>query len=454
MRWRVLVLVLVALNVALAIALSISLRHSAAKSLRLEAGLTNAAAPEQVQTKLVVWREFFSWQEIESDDYSTYIANLRDIGCPDATIHDIIVADVNALYARRRATEVITPGQQWWRTQPDGDLLSTAVERLRALDQERRALLTRLLGPNWEPVEIAATVVQPRTSVVLDGPVLGTLSAEVKQTVQDINARSQQRMQAYLEGQSQAGKSPDPVELDRLRQQTRDELAHVLGPAELEEYLLRYSQNANELRTELTQLSFFNATAEEFRSLFRARDNFDQQIKLLYSGTDDASVKQRQALKQQREAAIKNVLGPKRYAEYLRLQDPAYREATALAQQAGMSKSTETLYEIRQATAQEQQRIRSNTNLTAQQQEIELSNIQLEQLKANAVALGQESPPEPPAPPVPTIRHVVEAGESIDRLARRYDVSIREIIAANPGVDFNKVKPGDRLNVPSFPPAR
>jgi len=284
--------------------------------------------------------------------------------------------------------------------------------------------------------------------VALDGPLLGALAPEVKQKVQDISARSQQKMQAYLEEQKKAGKEPDPVVLDQLRQQTRQELAQVLPPAELEEYLLRYSQNANELRSELAQLRFFNATPEEFRNLFRARDHYDQQIKLLYHGTDEASAKQRQALEQQRETAIRNALGPARYAEYVRLHDPAYREAVALAQEAGTPEAADVIYQLRQAAAQEQVRIRADTNLTAQQREIELSKIQLELLKAHALALGQELPPEPPPPPPPTIRHVVELGESIDKLALRYGVSIREILAANPGVDFNKVKPGDTLNVP------
>ena len=66
--------------------------------------------PRQTKTNLVVRRQLFSWQEIESADYPTYVANLRQIGCPEQTIRDIIIADVNALYSRRRATELVTRG--------------------------------------------------------------------------------------------------------------------------------------------------------------------------------------------------------------------------------------------------------------------------------------------------------------------------------------------------------
>ena len=55
----------------------------------------------------------------------------------------------------------------------------------------------------------------------------------------------------------------------------------VLAPVQMEEYLLRYSQNANELRTEFGQLRYFNASPDEFRAVFRATDPIDQRIQLL-----------------------------------------------------------------------------------------------------------------------------------------------------------------------------
>jgi hypothetical protein len=40
---------------------------------------------------------------VESADYRAYIANLRRIGCPEQTLRDIILADVNMLYTPRYA---------------------------------------------------------------------------------------------------------------------------------------------------------------------------------------------------------------------------------------------------------------------------------------------------------------------------------------------------------------
>ena len=44
----------------------------------------------------------FRWSQLEAQDYPTYIRNLREVGCPEETIRDIITADVASQYAERR----------------------------------------------------------------------------------------------------------------------------------------------------------------------------------------------------------------------------------------------------------------------------------------------------------------------------------------------------------------
>ena len=43
----------------------------------------------------------FSWRDVESEDYRQYVQNLRRLGCPEATVDDIAIADVNALFLNR-----------------------------------------------------------------------------------------------------------------------------------------------------------------------------------------------------------------------------------------------------------------------------------------------------------------------------------------------------------------
>src|SRR5215472_15186888 len=146
MRWRGFAMLSLGGNLALAVGLVFAMRASRSNLLALSGGGTNLFSQDRTNT--VIRRQFFSWHELESADYPTYIANLRDIGCPEQTIHDIIIAEVNSLFSRRRALEVVTPEQQWWRSEPDTNVVQTAADKARILEDERRALLTRLLGTN------------------------------------------------------------------------------------------------------------------------------------------------------------------------------------------------------------------------------------------------------------------------------------------------------------------
>ena len=454
MRWRVIALVSLVVNLALAaVWLSVTKQRTAfaAAAAAAAAQATNTPAT----TNVVVRRQYFTWQDIESPDFSTYVANLRQIACPEQTIRDILIAEVNTLYSRRRAVELVTPEQQWWRSQPDANVLRAALAKFRELEAQRRGLLTGLLGTNWETGDLVSLPRPSRPGVVLDGPVLGALSSEVKQALENVSLNSQDRMQAYLDTQRSANKTPDPVELAKLRQQTRNELAHVLSPPELEEYLLRYSQDANNLRTEFGQLRFFSPTPDEFRGVFRATDTLDQRIQLLADATDPNSLAARKALEDQRENAIKITLGPKRYEEYRLLHDPIYQDAVATAQQAGTPEAAQTIYAVNLATQSETNRIRRDTSLTAEQKAIELKRVELEQLQANTVAAGQDLPPEPPPPPPLPIQPkkvpVLGPGDSLATMAAMYGLPESAIKAANPKVDFRRLKPGMSITIPPSP---
>ena len=78
--------------------------------------------------------------------------------------------------------------------------------------------------------------------------------------------------------------------------------------------------------------------------------------------------------------------------------------------------------------------------------------LELEQLKATALARGEELLDEPSQKekpkPEPMKIHNAAAGESLDRLARLYGVSADALRAANPGVNFSKLAAGTPINVP------
>jgi len=449
MRWSALFWVSLAANIALMGGWFVTSRNHTSRATGAAALSETTTNTAPVKTAVVVRRQFFSWQEVESDDYPTYIKNLREISCPEQTIRDIIIADVNALYARRRALEVVTTDQQWWRAEPDTNITQEATAKVRQLEQERRELLTTLLGGSWESGDLVSLPRPTRAPIPLDGPVLGALGADAKQAVEQIAIQSADRLEAYLAAQRQAGKSPDPAELSRLRQQTRRELSAILTPAQLEEYLLRYSDTARTLRSDLAQLKAFNASPEEFRAMFRAMDSINEQLALVDESTAQGAT-QRNTLMAQADAALKLALGERRYAQYQLMHDPRYREAYAEALKAGNPESAGALYEIKVAAQQEQSRINDLQGLTDEQRAVELKKAELEQLKAITQALGQEVPADQSktSKPPPVKVHSVANGEGLNRIAEIYRVQPSDLRAANPNLNFDKLKAGDQVNVP------
>jgi hypothetical protein len=384
MRARVIIPISVALNIMLGVMFWKALQFPVMESPKLVEHHFKPAAPStNAVPKVVVRRQFFNWNEIESDDYATFIANLRRIGCPDLTIRDIIVADVNQLFAQRRSQEVVTAESEWWKSEPDLNATEAAIKKYGDLEKERIDLLTKLLGPNWN---INFTQVSGPGTVSLDGPILGKLDPEIKLKVEEIAASSGRKSIEYVEAQRAAGKALEPAEMARIRAEHRAELAKILTPDQLEEYLLRHSANAENLRD---QLRGFNATPDEFRAIFRARDAIDNDIQLNYSGNDPATAKMRADLEKKRDAAVAAALGPDRSALYQATADPLFREAQFLAQQSGATpEKVLPLYQIQVESEREKARIAADNSLTPSDRATAIRRVTEQQEEARRKILG------------------------------------------------------------------
>jgi hypothetical protein len=428
-----------ALNVLLGIGWWLS--RNGQPGVSVESAAAQPGIQESVRTNVVVRRQFFSWEELESEDYATYIANLRSINCPEETIRDIIIADIDALFAKRRNREVLPTAQQWWQSEPDPTLLRTASRQLQALEAERNRLLTELLGPDWAtPPEPLPTVA---IKVPLEGAILSSLPVETQEAIQEISGRTQRQFEQLLE-LSGTGE-PDPAALAVLEQQLRQELAPLLTPSQLQEFLLRYSPSAHRLRAELSNIALFNASDSELRSLFRAVESIDLQLMSLI-GKGAAAEAQREALLRDREIAFRNALGPSRYREYERLQDPTYQDAVAAAQAAGVTRAADLFYAIDQVGAQQAAEIRADTNLTPLQQEMALRKLELEQLQAAGAVLGEPPLPEPPPPPPRT--YSFREGDTIAEVSMRTGIPVALILQANPGLQADRIPAGTRIIIP------
>jgi len=365
---------------------------------------TNSA--KLMKTNVVLRRQAFSWSEVESPDYAAYIRNLRRIGCPEKTIRDIIVADVNDLFTERLGKEIVFPEQKWWLAEPDMEAFESAMNQVRALELEKGQMLAQLLGPGWLPPRANTLASATR----FDGPVLGRIAPDAQNRIAEIEEAAEQKQLELLERARALEGAPEPAELSRLRAETRRQLAGVLSPEQLEEYLLRYSETAQKMRDELKG---YGADADEFRRIFRVRDGYEQQLAAV-AGTDAASEAKRAEILRMRDEAVAQAVGGERQELYQMTQNSLFREAQQQAEQTGAPpEKVLPIFQARQAHDEEIARLKADQSLSEDQKRIAEATVNQQYLnsitrilanapaEAEAPAAPAQAAPEIPLPPFP-----------------------------------------------------
>jgi hypothetical protein len=383
MRARFWLILSLGFNLFLAASLYVATEPLREPSVPIPPSLDNVV----VKTNVLVRRQNFTWELLQSTNYTILINNLRAIGCPEQTIRDIVTSEVDRLYARRRVTEVDYPNYQWWKSTPDPALAQAAEDKIRSLEAERRDLLTGLLGAGWDAE--GKELVAARAGITLTGPILGDLPAATKLAALDFVAAAQQKIEAYQEEQRLQGKAIDPMQMVRLREEPLVPLAAVLEPEAYEEFVLRYSPAAQQLREMMRTMDL---VPDQFRDLFAALSGIIGQPVFFYAGADPALLKQQQQLAAQSEAVIKTTLGAALYAAYQLNQDPLYRSSQALAQQLKLPASMDLpIYQINRATQAEMDRIRKDDTMSNDDKVEALAQTQVEEQQSLQQLLGPDA---------------------------------------------------------------
>lgn len=320
----------------------------------------------------------FGWKDVESKAYLGYLDALRAAGCPEKMIRQIIFNDCNDLFNQRRLDAAIQHDFKWWQMDPQlnaGGYNPEYQSKMQNLVAERREILSRLLGDNWEAEDKSPPLADHTVS--LTGPVLGSMSPDLYMMVQEICGRSVTRLQEYRLARFNEGLGTSEIELAKLRDQTRKDLSVVLNAEQLEEFLLRFSHNASQLRTTLRGVGL---TPDEFRKVFRATDVIDHQVQMEFGGEEALSPKQREQTLRQKEQAVASVLGQDKYARMILSRDPLYRKAQDLVMDSGADESmTRAVFDVLRSSELQRQQVKANNRLTTEEKEEALMRINQDQ---------------------------------------------------------------------------
>lgn len=330
----------------------------------------------------------FTWRLLESDDFKKYIENLRSVGCPEQTIQDIIIAEVNKVYAGKEAALRLRPEHlKPWEASyasPYGDM--ERMRKFRQLMREKRDLLKELLGIDV-PQEMPS-VWAGRTDSAYEAAY-----AKLPEGKRDLVRRIQEQLldkQQELNARTMGYWEPeDQEEMAKMQKEYRNALAQTLTKDEMLDYQLATSPVARNLRSEL---SAFGASDQEFREIFRMRQQLDDAMSSLnFEGNNPEANHKRQQAHMEMEEQLRTMFGEQRYAEYQRSRDWQYRNLTQLARANGLPPDTANkAYDMNQLAMQEASKIRSQPDLSREQRDAMLQQMQAELDSTMGKLLGPE----------------------------------------------------------------
>ncbi len=349
---------------------------------------TPAASPSgQRDTRVVteIKTDNFDWSKVESDDYRRYISNLRAVGCPEETIRDIIITDINKLYAGKIAALYPSPKDfKVWqtRTRESREAQRERETNVRGLEKEKHDLVKELLGVDLE-TEMAKQNGEPDQEAWR----LGWLSPEKQEQVRALYDKYREQERTLFAN----GDARDPQNRARfmaLRAQREADLAQLLTPEEFQEYQLRNSWTARNMRDNLAS---FNPTENEFKKIFDLKKAFDDQFAFQRGGGDDTVRQQREQAQQQLDEQLRALLGDVRYKQYQLAQDDNYRNLYDFMQRNNLpTQMAETLNDVRQLFDKERRNILNDKNLRPDEQTTLLAALSQKTRDTLSQSLGSD----------------------------------------------------------------
>ena len=139
----------------------------------------------------------------------------------------------------------------------------------------------------------------------------------------------------------------------------------MLSPQEFENYLLRQSPLAAELRT---SLNGFEPSEEEFRRIFSLRRSYEDAASDVSPGDDTASAdgsgRIRADMKELLDGELKEALGESRWKQYEKFQEPSYQALNQVGERFNLPKGiADEAYEYMRIANEQVEKLRLNSDV-------------------------------------------------------------------------------------------
>lgn len=302
------------------------------------------------------------WAALHSGSLKDLVARMQAAGFPIWAIRAAVATEVDARYvARMRELTQPDPNMPYWKTPPAMGMDPTRLAEYMKLSNERTKEMRDLLGNFALRDDGDITSAQRRTY----GNIPAEKIASIEQIAQDYSEMTAQ-VRAAMNG---IMLPQDKAALALLDQEKHADLASVLTPQELEDYEMRNSTVTTRLRP---TLALFNATEDEFRTIYNIEQPFADQLYPTGPGISFDPGKAQQEVADQLKAA----LGDQRYADFERSGSRDFQQLSQLADQENLPAGTALqAYNLRDSLSQESNRIYNDATLSADDKRAALQTL-------------------------------------------------------------------------------
>ena len=335
----------------------------------------------------------FRWSQLETNDFEAYVANLHGIGCPGHTVRHLVVGEVEALYEGREA-EIERTGSFWETASQRRSREARAHRAQAALEEEKRALLRRLVGVDWSAKAEREWSTDDYLCLVI-----GFLTDD--QAVRLVHAAMslEKRTRAFRDETDGIVIDTDEPNLEALLVEAKRELESGLTPAEVEEATLR-GVNVLKMFMGSDSLAGVSLTGDELRRLTamaaRDKDFITVALRSELEGSRHGRKTEMEDLVKEvspmAEREIRAMLGESRLAAYDRSKDPAFREFAGTARQLNLPlDSTVKAWEIRHAAETAARELKALEGIGSRERRAALEAMRRETEQAIKMAVGAEA---------------------------------------------------------------
>lgn len=341
---------------------------AAAAREQIRADAAERAARKEAEAQRATATRKQLWAALDSEDLPTLVSRLRAAGFSRTVVLELIHAKLESRFADRfRSVVGEIENLPFWKPDPMTSPNNRSFyEQYSQIYRERSKMVRELLGSDalaWGGADPAAA--QRRQ--------FGSIPPEKAELIQRINDDYAEMMSQVRAGMQGITLPEDREKMALLEREKRADLAAILTPAEFEEYEMRSSPITSRLRNALTLL---DSSAEEFRTIFKIHQPFNDRINPPGGIMSSALFEERREAMRQLNEQLQAALGPNRYAEYARAISPEYQQLHRIAQKENIPTDTAIrAYSIREQVAAESTRIVDDGALSNDQKRTALETL-------------------------------------------------------------------------------